>query len=248
MKNEINLTTCDEYPQIERYAGSEESNTSDVLDFASSLEASLDKLEDLSGNKNDFVLYSDITGGIATKLIEVINGSLDNREKARILNEIIQNEGFSLVHKNTDKDTVTKVFGTIKEKDVEFEDNINAAKALNKNGYDVYMLPKLSKSKSPDYIIAKAGKIYLAELKTIYGKNSIDHSLEKANEQADRIVLNIVGNITSRNVADEIKDFYLNNPHIREIVVLLGGKPIYVKYKHVARKNFTKTFMHQWAY
>ena len=47
--------------------------------------------------------------------------------------------------------------------------------------------------------------------------------------------------------ADEIKDFYLNNPHVKEIIVLLGGKPIYVRYGQVVDRKFTKKFMDKWA-
>jgi hypothetical protein len=61
------------------------------------------------------------------------------------------------------------------------------------------------------------------------------------------MVLNMVGNVDSRYVADTIKDFYFRHRHIKEIKVLLRGKPIDVRYKHVIQKNFTKTFMDRWA-
>jgi hypothetical protein len=87
----------------------------------------------------------------------------------------------------------------------------------------------------------------LAELKTIYGKNSLDRSLTKAKSQADRIVLNIVGNITSRNAAETIKTFYENNPQINEIIVLKGGKEINIFKNQVSRKRFVDEFMKHWA-
>ena len=217
------------------------------IENSAALERSLSKLQDLSAKSNSGVLYDDITGGIATKLIKVINGKLDNREKIKILKEVIENKGFNVLSKNTGKGTVTKVFETVNDTYSEYNDNKNAAQALNNNGYDVYMLPKLHNSKSPDYVIAKNDKVHLAELKTIYGTNSLGNRLNAANEQSDRVVINIVGNITARNVAGEIKAFYLENPHIKEIIVLKGGKLISVNYKYINRKNFKKIFMDEWA-
>ncbi|MDR0737451.1 MAG: hypothetical protein LBF39_00075 [Prevotellaceae bacterium] len=197
--------------------------------------------------RNNDILYSDITGDIATKLLEVINGKLENREKARILNEIISLSGFATISKgaNGKLQTVTKKFETIKDTDPEYNDNLNAAKSLNNIGYDVYMIPKLSGSKSPDFILVKGSKAYLYELKTIYGVSSLENRLEAGFLQADRLVLNMVGNIDSRYVADTIKDFYLRHKYIKEIKVLLGGKPIDVYYDDIVKKNFTKKFMNK---
>jgi hypothetical protein len=187
-----------------------------------------------------------IPGDISTKLTAVINGKLNNRDKANLLAEIIQYKGFITKLKDNETKTTTKILRT-KETNMEYVDNMNAAKTLNRLGYNVFMLPKLPNSKSPDFILKKGNNVYLYELKTIYGKNSLDHRLEKGFLQSDRIVLNIVGNVDSRYVADTIKDFYLRNRHIKEIKTLLSGKPIDVKYKHVIQKNFTKTFMGLWA-
>jgi hypothetical protein len=199
--------------------------------------------------RSNDILYSDITGGIATKLSDVINSKLENREKAKILNDIISMKGFAMVNKGSSGklQTVTKKFGTVKDTDPEYKDNLNAAKSLNNIGYDVYMIPKLSGSKSPDFILKKGGKPFLYELKTIYGTGSLENRLIDASKQADRIVLNMVGNVDSRYVAGTIKDFYLNNRQIKEIKVLLGGKPIDVYRNQIERKDFLKNFMDRWA-
>jgi hypothetical protein len=211
------------------------------------LASSLNKLDGAGEKRNGNMLYSDVTGGIASKLVTIVNENLNNKQKSEILNEIIQNEGFSIVSKNDEKDSATKVFETVRKTDAEYADNLNAARSLNNIGYGVYILPKVPGSKSFDYILTRGNKVYAAELKTIYGSNSLNNRLNAANEQSNRFVLNIVGNATSRYVADEIKGFYLRNPHIKEVIVLKGGKPIYVKYEHVTRKTFVKTFMDMWA-
>jgi hypothetical protein len=190
---------------------------------------------------------SPVREDIVAKLIVAVNGALSNRDKINILTEIIQYRGFITKLKDNDTKTTTKVFGSIKEKDAEYSDNINAAQTLNSLGYNVFMLPKLPNSKSPDFILTKGNNIYLYELKTIYGKNSLNHRLEKGFLQSDRLVLNIVGNVDSRYVADTIKDFYLRNRHVKEIKVLLGGKPIDIRYGHAQDKKFVDLFMRWWA-
>jgi hypothetical protein len=183
---------------------------------------------------------------VVIKLITVIKGNLNNRDKVTILGEIIQHRGYVTKLKDNETKATTKVF-RIKETSMEYVDNMNAAKTLNKFGYSVFMLPKLPNSKNPDFILKKGNNVYLYELKTIYGVSSLENRLEAGSMQADRIVLNIVGNVNSRYVADTIKDFYFRHKYIKEIIVLLGGKLIDVRYKYVIQKNFTKTFMGQWA-
>jgi hypothetical protein len=207
----------------------------------------LRKLSEIK-RSND-VLYSDITGGIAAKLSKVIGGKLENREKARILNDIISLNGFETVNKSASGklQAITKKFATIKNADPEYSDNMNAAKSLNNTGFDVYMIPKLSGAKSPDFILKKGNQVYLYELKTIYGKNSVENRLNSGAEQSDRIILNIVGNVTSRNAGDAIQKFYLKNPQIKEIKVLLGGKMIDIRYGQVREAKFIDSFMKRWA-
>jgi hypothetical protein len=211
------------------------------------IKSGMSKLSEIKRSSD--ILYSDITGGIATKLSQVIGGKMDNREKAKILNDIISLEGFDVVNKGWSgkADTVTKKFVTVKEMDPEYADNLNAARSLNGTGYDVYMIPKLPGRKSPDFILVKGSKASMYELKTIYGVGSLENRLAEGALQADRIVLNIVGNVDSRYVADTIKKFYLRNKYIREIKVLLGGKPIDVTMKRVKTKGFIQLFMQQWA-
>jgi hypothetical protein len=191
--------------------------------------------------------YAKYYGDIVAKLIAVVNGELNNRDRVNMLGEIIQDKWFIIKLKDSKTKAITKIFRSIKAANVEYNDNLNAAKSLNNAGYDVYMMPRLQGSKSPDFILKKGNSIYLYELKTIYGKNSLDHRLKKGVMQADRMVLNIVGNVDSRYVADTIKDFYLKNKQIKEIKVLLGGKPIDVILKRVKRKDFIWLFMRQWA-
>jgi hypothetical protein len=186
-------------------------------------------------------------GDIITKLTAVINGKLTNRDKINVLGEIIRHKGFATKLKDNEAKTTTKVSGSIKEIDVEYSDNMNVARILNRLGYNVFMLPKLPNSKSPDFILKRGHNVYLYELKTIYGVSSLENRLEAGSMQADRLILNIVGNVNSRYVADTIKDFYLRHKYIKEIKVLLGGKPINVRCGQLKDRKFTKKFMDRWA-
>jgi hypothetical protein len=190
---------------------------------------------------------SNIAGGIVAKLTAVINGDLNNRDKVNILGEIIQHKGFVIKLKDNETKATTKVFDSIKKTNVEYDDNMNAAKALNSLGYTVFLLPKLSDSKSPDFILQKDKMIHIYELKTVYGENSLENRLDTGVLQSERIILNIVGRANSRYVADTIKKFYMRNKCIKEIKVLLGRKPIDVTMKRVKKKDFVWLFMRQWA-
>ena len=54
--------------------------------------------------------YNDFAGGIAVKIRSIVNEKLDNKQKIKLLNGIIENRGFVTVSENTEKATVTKVF------------------------------------------------------------------------------------------------------------------------------------------
>jgi hypothetical protein len=207
----------------------------------------IDLLHKIDSKPQSGALYSDITGGVATKIIELAKKQISNREKTAILRDIVSNPEFNRIEKNTSSQTAIYKFSTVSEESTEYKDNLNGARALAKNGYDAYMLPNPRTAASADFIIVKKEKIYYAEMKTIYGKNSIDNRLSSGAAQSDRIILNIVGNVTPRNAGDAIRDFYLKNPQTKEIKVLLGGKMINIDYGQLKDPKFLKKFMSKWA-
>ena len=177
-------------------------------------------------------------------LAKIHDVSLSVQQQRELLQKFILSADFKLRH--ADFGVVTKVHVGVSEAAQEFSDNLSRAKKLNKLGYNVYLLPTLKSHTSADYILEKEGKIWLCELKTIYGKNSISHRFKKAKRQADRVVVNIVGHISSRKVACEIKTFFEEYDKLKEILVLKSGKLICVRRGRVAEKKFIELFMKDW--
>jgi hypothetical protein len=83
-------------------------------------------------------------------------------------------------------------------------------------------------------------------MKTLYSKSpdTLIDQLTKGATQSDRLIVNIVGNITARDAGDAIKTFYKSH---KEIKVLTGGKEIDINFDVVIKKNFTQTFMDRWS-
>jgi hypothetical protein len=213
------------------------------------MENKLQQLKNLGKVDGSGVLLADITGGIVSNLVKLADKSLQNREKVAIMRDIISQEGFDEVERSEATSTFIKKFYTIKttDKSTEYSDNLNGARALMRDGYNVYMLHNPKGVTSGDYILEKGKNLYYVELKTIYGQNSLENRLDRGSVQADRLVLNMVGNVDSRYVGNTIKKFYLRNPQVKEIKVLLGGKPIVVVWKTVKKRDFLKTFMGLWG-
>jgi hypothetical protein len=67
--------------------------------------------------------------------------------------------------------------------------------------------------------------------------------LTKGATQSDRIIVNMVGNISPRDAGNAIKTFYESHKWVKEVKILLGGKEINVDYDQVKNKKFTKRFM-----
>ena len=196
------------------------------------------------------MLFADPTGGLAPgihalygKLKNLTNLNLSNRKRAEILKDIVSNEGFKKLETGISK------FATIEKTDIEFRNNIFGARALVKNGYNVFMLPNPKDFKSADFVLQKGNRFFYSEMKTIHGGSpeTVVKQLNKAKAQSDRIILNVVGNISPRNLADGIQTFYENNPQVREIKVLKGGKEINVNARDASRRSFINDFTRRWS-
>ena len=219
-----------------------------ILRQAIEIRENIKKLGEIGGRTNTSnMLLMDITGGVATAMYQKIkslyNENLDNRERLNILKDIVASEGFEKYENNILK------FATVNKNDVEFPNNINGARALSNLGYKVYMLPNPMNTKSADFVIVDNNKnLYYTELKTIHGKSqeTVINQLNVGKTQADRIILNVSGNISPRDLADGIKDFYLDNQFVKEIKVLKSGKEIRVRLGYVKEKNFTEDFMNRY--
>lgn len=128
----------------------------------------------------------------------------------------------------------------------ELPKNIQMAKKIANNGYDVYVLSNPRSGKSADYIFVKNGKAYYTEGKLSTGENSLDHNFEKGSSQSERILVDITGTTDTNYISIQIKKAFNNNYNLREVMLLKGGRLIKVSSQDIDSKEFSNKFKKIW--
>lgn len=207
---------------------------------------------------NANIVFSDATGGLASmgfkgisQAIKYYNKLEANAEKVSILKAITQMKEFEVIrHLSNAKN---KVYGfNVKQFDEllkahEMPKNITIAKKLIQNGYDVYLLPNVSGSKSADFIGIKGNRYYYFEGKTINGKSTIKQRLIEASTQSDRTILDIVGTNDVNAIYGNIKWFFENNDNVKEIIIFRRSKLILIEKDDIKDKFFKESFRKKWV-
>jgi hypothetical protein len=175
-----------------------------------------------------------------------------NKEKVEILKQITTDKSFKRLNYHSSKDG--SIFGinmssfdkVLKEK--EMPKNLTLAKKLVANKMDVYFLPNPSDSTSADFILQRKGKMYYLEGKTLNGKNSLDHLLNKGAKQAERICVDIVGTTNTNYISENIKKAFEQSGSLKEILLFNGSKLVTVNEKQVQTPNFKSWFKKLWEH
>ncbi len=128
----------------------------------------------------------------------------------------------------------------------EMPKNLDMARKLTKKGYDVYMMPNPSESNSFDFIIKKQGKIYDIEGKAFNGKSTLDKSLDKGARQANRVLIDVIGNTNTNYISGNIKSAFEQNGLLSEIWLLKGSRLIKVRRSDYLQNEFIKKFRRIW--
>jgi hypothetical protein len=175
-----------------------------------------------------------------------------NKKKVEILKQITTDKSFKRLNYHSSKDG--SIFGinmssfdkVLKEK--EMPKNLTLAKKLVANKMDVYFLPNPSDSTSADFILQRKGKMYYLEGKTLNGKNSLDHLLNKGAKQAERICVDIVGTTNTNYISENIKKAFEQSGSLKEILLFNGSKLVTVNEKQVQTPNFKSWFKKLWEH
>lgn len=181
-----------------------------------------------------------------------ITKSASNKEKVSLLKSYIEDKGnhFAKINRYSSKDGAIfsqyadqydKVFKT-----GEMPKNLDMARKLVKQGYDVYLMPNPSESNSFDFIIKKQGKIYDIEGKAFNGTSSLGHSLDKGIKQSNRILVDVIGNTKTSYVFGNIKNAFEKYDNLSEIWLLKGSRLIQVKRQMYNSKLFKLNFKKIW--
>ncbi|MCQ2976229.1 MAG: hypothetical protein MJ211_15625 [Bacteroidales bacterium] len=173
-----------------------------------------------------------------------------NREKVAVLKWITAQPQFTEMKRFTEGEN--KIF-TLNES--EYDDilktgetpkNLQIALKFVKNKFDVFLLSNPSNTKSADFIIRQKGKLFYVEGKTLNGKNSLNHLIEKGGLQSNRIAINIVGTTVTNYIKDTIKKSFEQNNNLTQLYLFKGQRCIIIDRDAIYSKDFEKIFTRLW--
>ncbi len=137
----------------------------------------------------------------------------------------------------------TNIFSAINEQSDDFDNLLNAARKAVEHGYRVYILPNPKGIRTADFIFERKGVYKMFDLKTITGKNSVGNRLKESIGQTNRVLLNMVGNYSVRNLTTEIRRYYEISTDVLEVLIFTGNKEISIKRNIASSKGFLKMMM-----
>lgn len=105
------------------------------------------------------------------------------------------------------------------EQDADYPSLLMAARKAVEHGYRVFMLPNPNKLKTPDYIFERRGVYKVFDLKNISGKNIVLTRLNESADQANRVLLNMPANYSTRLLAADIKNYFESNTRALEVLI-----------------------------
>ena len=127
----------------------------------------------------------------------------------------------------------------------EMPKNLDMARKLTKRGFDVYMMPNPNDTNSFDFIVKKKGKLYDIEGKAFNGENTLDKSLAKGARQANRVLVDVMGNTNTNHILGNINNAFIKTD-LSEIWLLKGSRLIKVTRQMQGGKNFAVNFKKIW--
>lgn len=126
------------------------------------------------------------------------------------------------------------------------EDYINLIVAAQKavtHGYRVYILPNPKGKRTADFILERKGVYKMFDLKSISGKSSVINRLMESIGQTNHVILNMLTDYDSRQLAKDIQSYFEANKEAREVLVMKGNKYLSVSRQFVEGSSFVKMFM-----
>ena len=136
----------------------------------------------------------------------------------------------------------TNIFSAISEQSDDFDNLINAARKAVEHGYRVYILPNPRSCRTADFIFENKGILGLYDLKTVYGKGSVETQLLDSIGQTNRVILNMLSDYNARLLASDIKAYFETNQDALEVLIFKGKKVLSVNRIQVQSSDFNRVF------
>ena len=129
------------------------------------------------------------------------------------------------------------------EDDADFPRLLDAARKAVDLGYRVYLLPNPHGIRTADFIFERKGLYRMYDLKTVFGKNSVDTQLLDSIGQANRILLNMTSEYNSRLLAKAIRHYFERNSSALEVLIMKGTRTISVIREDTTGQSYVRNFM-----
>ncbi len=175
-----------------------------------------------------------------------------NREKVEVLKWIVAQSEFTELQRFSTAENKIYTLYTNQYDEIlktgETPNNLQMAQKFVTNGYDVFLLSNPKATKSADFIIQKRNCLYYVEGKTSTGGSALSSRLDSGAKQADRIVVNFMGNAGINRISYYIKTTFEHNENLRCIYMFKGTRLIFIKRNDALMKKFFKTFSHLWSF
>lgn len=127
-------------------------------------------------------------------------------------------------------------------KNDDYQNQLIAARKAVEFGYKVYILPTPRRSRTPDFILEKKGVYRVYDLKTIFGKTSVEQDLIDSIGQCNRILLNMTREYNTRSLLFAIESYFEANNKALEVLIFKGRKHLSIKRNMASDPAFLRKF------
>jgi len=173
-----------------------------------------------------------------------------NKEKVSVLQWIVENPEFQVLKRYSTTENSVYGLNISQYDDIllsgEMPKNLAIAQKLVVNKFDVFLLTNPTSTKSADFVLRQNNKLYYVEGKTLDGKNSLDHLIEKGSEQANRVVIDIVGTTSTNYIKTIIEKGFERYSVLQELFLLKGSRLIRINRQMSQTKTFMESFKKVW--
>ncbi|MBP5723097.1 MAG: hypothetical protein J6X18_05935 [Bacteroidales bacterium] len=173
-----------------------------------------------------------------------------NREKVSVLQWIVENPEYQVLKRYSTAENAVFGLNISQYDDIllsgEMPKNLAIAQKLVMNKFDVFLLTNPTSTKSADFVLRQNNKLYYVEGKTLDGKNSLDHLIEKGSEQSNRVVIDIVGTTSTNYIKTIIEKGFERYSVLQELFLLKGSRLIRINRQMSQTKTFMESFKKVW--
>lgn len=173
--------------------------------------------------KNGRLLFFDIT--LFTSLLRFCFDEVSAKQKQTAIKKLLASFEWNLLYQ--DKTSKCSVYAECTE--IEHKHELKTAKALTQKGYDVLFAPKamfLRGEKKFDIFLIRGHVIMKADLKSISTKTPdlIANRIKSGADQASRLVIDIVSDISRKDLIDGLKSGIERSRLLIEILLFYNSR------------------------